>query len=525
MTGTATWREVSTPTGMVDVLGRVAGGDDAVRAAAAADDWAALQGSFLLRLVRDQSQHWVTDRLGSISHYLDCRAPGTPVVRADPRPPGPVTLDHAAIASILVNGYPIGGRTPYAGITSLEAGSVTTLDQGAVRIHNYWQFQPRADPELAGRGRDQVRTLLGEALVRSVERHVEGPARLSLSAGYDARGILGILRHRLGRSDIATFSYAHGDPAPGSDAALAAQLSEEAGWPHTTIESVDPDLTHILADNARLGHGLTNFCDEVRVWTTGLNGDLPVIVGDECFGWNDVPLTAHRDVSESVYIFGGQALDGLRSILGRDVVGDIAQSLDELRETTLARHLPRDGQGDLHDAKDSIYFAERLRNGIMPWRERFAGAGREVLNPFLDGEVLDLVARLSPVERRGKALYREAIREVAPEAFTVPFATHGGYSPAWRQLFLADPGAVHQSLTDSSLLDVLVPPEDIARLAARIGSAGSRRREQASRVKASLWARPGLAHRVSARLPWVVDDVTLLRRLLVLRLALKSEPA
>ncbi|MDT0202573.1 hypothetical protein [Nocardioides sp. AE5] len=290
------------------------------------------------------------------------------------------------------------------------------------------------------------------------------------------------------------------------------------------MESVDPDLARLLADNAELGQGVTNFCDEVRVWTRGLPEDVPVVVGDECFGWNDVPLTSPRDLGESIYLHGGRALAGLRPVLGREATRGLAGALDSLVETAVAPVLTGRGGDDLHDVKDELYFCERLRNGIMPWRERFAGAQREVVNPFLDSQVLDLVARLSPEQRRGKALYRAAIREAAPEAFTVPFASQGGYSPDWRHLLLSDPAAVEGALTGPSHLDPLIPAEAIAALSRRVATTRSRLRARISHLRAAAWNRPGAVHAVATRLPWVTDDVTLLRRLLVLRRALAPAP-
>jgi hypothetical protein len=156
----------------------------------------------------------------------------------------------------------------------------------------------------------------------------------------------------------------------------------------------------------------------------------------------------------------------------------------------------------------------------MPWRESFAGDGRQVLNPFLDGDVLELVSRLGSADRRGKRLYREVVRELVPEVFTVPFATTMGYSPDWRQVLLDSAAGIRETLAEPSLLDAVIPPEAVDRLLTRCASPASRLRDQTARVGASLRARKQLAP-LGRRIGWEVNDPTLLRRILVLRAALR----
>ncbi|MBO9521839.1 MAG: hypothetical protein J7518_09900 [Nocardioidaceae bacterium] len=498
------WREIDE---RIALRGYVAGGDDAVRRAVGSGSYGDLQGSFLLRVRDSADETWVTDRTGSRRAFVHGGS-----VSLDERPAGPAALDLGAIGSVLVNGYPLGGATLFAGVRALRPGSVTTVRDGQVTSTPYWSFTPAADLDRA-----EAAPLLADLLVQAVERHVTGPARLSLSAGYDARGILGILRHRLGRTDVTTFSYVHGTPAPASDAALSARLAAEAGYPHQLVESVDDDVVRVIEDNARLGRGLTNVCDEVRVWAHELDHDLPVVVGDECFGWNDVPVEGADDVLEAVYLHRSSGLRRLRDLVGTDRLGEIGTATDRLVDDAVAPHL---GKRDPHDSKDSLYFAERLCRGLMPWRESFAGDGRQVLNPFLDGDVLDLVARLGSADRRGKALYRETVRGLVPEVFDVPFASTMGYSPDWRTVLVTASARIRETLATPSLLDPVIPPEAVDKLLTRCATPASRLRDQTARIGASLRARRQLAP-LGRRIGWEVNDPTLLRRILVLRAALR----
>lgn len=505
-----TWRDVAVDgPATVRMAGYVVGGDRAVAAAVASADFGALQGSFLLRIEDGRTVRHVTDRTGSRRAFLHRTSAGDEV-RDDERPVTDAELDLGAIGCILANGYPLRGATLHRGVSALEAGSVTTVVDGSADVAPYWRFDPRADPGLSA---EAARSDLADLLLDAVDRHVPEGVLLSLSAGYDARGILGILRHRLGRSDVSAFSYAHGIPAPGSDAALSADLARTCGYPHRVVESVEDDLLRVFSDNARMGRGLANFCDEVRVWTTEVGHDRPLVVGDECFGWNDVPLDGPDDVLEAVYLHRSSGLRRLRGLVDDDVLDTLGAATDALVDDALAPHLDRT---DLHDAKDSLYFTERLSRGLMAWRESFAGAGRVVLNPFLDGDVLDLIARLPSSERRGKRLYRETVRDLVPEVFSVPFASTMGYSPDWRALMVADADRLRATLATPSRLDAVIAPEAVDRLITRCGSATSRGRDQVARVGAALRARQRFA--AAGRLVgWEVNDPTLLRRLLVLR--------
>jgi hypothetical protein len=66
---------------------------------------------------------------------------------------------------------------------------------------------------------------------------------LSLSAGYDSRGILGFLNDGVKAPDISFFSYAL-DSVPGvdTDAALSKQLADRCGYPHQVLHSYNGDL-------------------------------------------------------------------------------------------------------------------------------------------------------------------------------------------------------------------------------------------------------------------------------------------
>ena len=86
----------------------------------------------------------------------------------------------------------------------------------------------------------QMAEELQSLLIQAVRRRLyDNPnVFLSLSAGYDSTGLLGILAYDLRVPDVRCFSYEHGAPSPNSDAGLSRQMAECAGYAHETIRDV-----------------------------------------------------------------------------------------------------------------------------------------------------------------------------------------------------------------------------------------------------------------------------------------------
>lgn len=488
---------------------------------------AELDGSFAAAVVdgREALVLAVTDRVGSRRVFCG-QTPGGVVVStrlSDVAPPG-CPLDPVGVALVLATGAALNGRTLFAGVRVLERASTHRVTGEGVDSRRYWsqgfagEHAHRPPPALR---RDLV-GLVREA-VRDRRRAAPG-ALLSLSAGLDSRAILGALVET-GGDDVETFSYAHGPPRPGSDAALARRLAALSGVRHELVESYRGDLGVVVRENARLGSGLANFCDEVDAWTTlaarGLRG---VLVGDECFGWVDVPLGTPEDVLEVVGIRG---FDGIAWI-ARLLPGEVARSFQEALDSELHAIYERSPDTrDLHDRKDFLYLDQRVAHVLMPWRESFAGRLGRVQMPFLDRRILDLMQGVPSSLRRDKRLYREAIAEAFPDLLAVPRARRSGYLVNWNHELAAQGPALQAGVVSTeSRLDELVPREvGLELLARRRGAragAGYGLKKAVDFAASRRGPTGRIARAAGARPLRRIDETTVLLRLLVLREALAT---
>ena len=443
-----------------------------------------LSGSFLLVLVDEALGEAlvVTDQSGSLKAYSASQdgaiwiSSSVQLLMSQPSLAGRA-LDPAGVASSLLTGQTFDRVTLFQGVRRLERASVHRLsthptgpvgdtwgDSGlALDSREYWtaDYQPRPALNLAG-GQAE----LGALLIRTLENHwrAAGSApALSLSAGCDARAILGLLGEVLGVQNLTTFSYALGKPEEGSDPALSPRLAARYGFKHELIPSYRGDLLQTLHRNALWGDGGANFCDEVDAWDTLSRAGLSdVFVGDHAFGWNDrLPPGDPGYLAEQAGLLEWRALGWAQPLLAPEVWSGLERGWGRVRAGVLSRLPP----GAPQDQMDGLYLDQRIQHGLMPWREHFTSRAGQVRNVFLDGAVLEFMRRTPAGMRDDKRLFARTVRALAPDLFALPFARKLGYKPDWAQELFARRGDLAEELSaSSSPLDALVPPETLLRL-------------------------------------------------------------
>ncbi|MBB5362790.1 asparagine synthase-related protein [Deinococcus humi] len=475
-----------------------------------------LEGSFALILVDQQAGHiWaVTDRIGSVKVYA-AQQDGKLLVSTDLNQPAFTQrpLSPAGVACALASGVMLGDLTVYQGVRSLERVCVHDLKPEGVTSRPYWTFsfgppsrRPAAElqAELAG--------LLRAAVDRRLRR--AGPrVFLSLSGGYDSRGLLSLLSGS-GR-EIHTFAYSDGPPRMDSDADVAGQLARQYGARHVTLQAYRGDLDATLQRNAAWGQGVANFCDEADAWAElAEHAPSAIFAGEQLFGWYDRPAQTMTELLQHARLPDAQALSGLQGVLQE---GDYARLRDayggELQ--ALTQRLP---SGLDPTQLETLTYLEQLGpRRLMPWREQFAGRVAPVHLPLLDGQLLDFMQTLPRQLIREKTLFKGALLALDPGLLSVPLARVSGYAPDWNAELLRHRGALKRQLgTGHSRLDEFVPPETVMALLDRLGP------DRKNPVRSALGALRrtplmGAALGVRPPLPRPVDRATLLLRLLTLR--------
>ena len=495
-----------------------------------------IHGSFATLVVdrRHDRVALITDRLNSRRIFASRVAGGfcLSAIQSD-QPWESFKLDPIGVAWYLTNRIVGNSRTLLSGVSVLRRASVHEFKGDSLEASPYWQYEFLRPPTRVNK--EEMAAELRTLLICAVRRRLydEPDVFLSLSAGYDATGLLGILACDVQVPGVQCFSYEHGPPAPGSDADRSKCMAELVGYGHETVESYDGDFVQHLRDNALMGlrKNLSWYCAEEAAWKRlarhfAAAKRPAVFVGDECFGWRKYALSDFRDVLASLQIYDSDAVSWFLPLLPQqsqaELVDGLAGDLEHL-QSDAARFAP----GDWHDAKDYLYLDQRLGNMILPWREAFIPPGVAVRSPLLDNDILDFTRRLPPAWRLAKRLYRQTITLMYPKLFAVQrSSTSGNYYLNLREEFAANAEEVRRLIdSQSSRLDDLVPPDVLKHLLKQVlegratsvdgGTKGSRagtvRDFVRRKTKRFIPSKPGLPK---------AEPANLLMRLLVLRISL-----
>jgi hypothetical protein len=436
-----------------------------------------LDGSFVIFLVYDDEVYILTDRVGSRKAFYqrvgDCWLASTDI---DVLPTAKCELNAHAVACYLANGVMLNGLTLYQGVSCAERASIHRFCGQRVTVESYWTYQ-YTYPEFSVRRRSggestaaagyeaACREEFAELLIDGVKRrYAAAPtATISLSAGYDVRGILGILYHKLGARDLHCFSYASDiNPKDGSDAAVSRKLAHACGFTHRVIESYDGDLVGHLAGNAAAGHCIANFCDELAAWRhLRVGGDTAdIIAGDHAFGATKVPPDSDMAILDSLSITGPSGVSWLRGRGDPRVFTRLTEGLSELTGALSAKAA---GFANPYDKRDFLYLDQRICNFILPWREYISSQAGLVHNPYLSSALVQFWLKVPPHLRNYKALYRKVIREMVPDLFRIEFATSPGYTPDWSsEMRLHQSELIELIHSTGSRLDEIFPPDQVA---------------------------------------------------------------
>ncbi|THF85803.1 hypothetical protein E7T09_14890 [Deinococcus sp. KSM4-11] len=480
-----------------------------------------LEGAYALLIldVRDGRISVFTDRTGShklyAAHDGDHAALAT---RADWAGFQPRPLDPAGVAAYLATGNMFGGLTLHRGVRALPRASVTDLERTRLTSREYWTVEP--GPLGGGVSPDQTQEL-AELLRAAVARRVPSSAHevhLSLSGGYDSRGLLSLLSGS--GPSLQTFSYALGDQARGSDTSVAARLARQYGAQHTVIDAYGGDLLGTVRHNAQWGQGVTHFCDEADAWAQ-LDTLHPtdVFTGEQPFELCTHPLKTVPEQLKNHHLTGFSPLAWLQGRIPAHTYATLRDAwqteLDVITARTLRWEHP--AQRDL-----MLMLDQHLPHVLLPWRERYAGHAARVHTPFLDTQVLDFLGRVPLDALADKALFRAALTHLDPHLLNVPIAASQGYEPDWNAELIRQQDEVQASVAlEPSRLDDLLSPELMLGLLQ-----GLRTPSRKASLKGNLRSHLGRLRRtpLGTRLLGIpalrigqVDHATFLMRLLTLR--------
>lgn len=483
-----------------------------------------LEGSFVIFLQINEEFVIITDSFNSKKAYYSINnskiyiSNNIDYLRDD-------KLSLEGIGSYLVNGVMINGVTLFENVRSFSRGSINKFDGIKIDSYVYKKYEFNYDVNV---NKDILKKELQQLIINSVSKRYKASTSvaMSLSAGWDARGILGVLGEEIQAKNIECFSYAKSQtPKPNTDGYISNSMASIYNFKHKMVESYSGDIVSFLKNNALHGKGIANICYEIDAWLSLENdeGYSDIFVGDEIFGWQNVHLSSKEDVLDSVYIKKASSIKWLKPFLSEEVFEKVSvsidQNIDSLYEGT-------NNIKDLDDKKDFLYLEHRINNILMPWRELFSNKVGFVHNPFLDENILKFMTKVPPSLRKDKRLFRLAISELFPDLFSIPKATDPGHIENWRNEIIQSESELIDMVTGTeSFLDDIISKENLIKLI----------KLQKSKInKAKTFGDKGVNY-IRKRIPQLdkrlnkiigkrnpqVDSTTIVLRLLILRIYLK----
>jgi hypothetical protein len=393
-------------------------------------------------------------------------------------------LDMASVMQMFALQSPLHTRTHYREVKAMAPASVLSFQHGRVTTRKYWML--RYDARRAPLEEHVER--LTDALRHSARRMTADGCRkcVMLSGGLDSRALAAA-------TDGEMHAYTVGDSV-NREVALAHRVARLKGWPHTFLRRTPDHYARMLDEAVELTGGMARFDDCQFLGLLGpVERDCDVIFIEEPMGtilkgiyWDR--WISLRGTRVPLPIVKGASWEGIEEqILAVDV-----DSLMPARPWLLFRDPWRSRYRDivrasvrevmddrcLHNPRDAVEYVR----GTASLGRLSAFANVTCVRPYLeyrsfclDGDLLELAARM-PVSCRANArALRRALKHLAPRLHAVPDANTGlrpdaPHALGWasllcretlrlvgRKLRLVPPTYTHESWPDRGEL-LRVPP-------------------------------------------------------------------
>jgi asparagine synthase (glutamine-hydrolysing) len=407
------------------------------------------------------------------------------------------------IRRFLVNGYKSlykSGETFFEGLLELDQGSVLTIGAGGEeRTWRYW-----TPPEPVPADMDFAAAVEGtrERLIRSVELRLRAdvPLAFCMSGGVDSVSLISIARRELGQ-DVHGFTIVNSD-ARYEEQAMVDLAVAELGVRHTPValdtEDFLPRLREIVRQHDSPVATISYFVQWLlmaSIHESGYRVSVSGTAADELFsGYYDHHLAYLREVADDAALYSRSRSaweEHVQPLVRNPYLRDPELFLRDaaFREhvyfdaAEFNRWLHNSRAGSPEPFSERTFTLDVLRNRML--NELFAEVVPVILHeddlnamafsienrsPFLDRELfefsLTIPTRHLIREGRAKAVLREAMRGIAPDAVLRNRRKVGFNAPLRDLVDTGDPEIRAQLLADSPIWEVV----DRARVAALLES-------------------------------------------------------
>ncbi|NQS98937.1 MAG: hypothetical protein HQ591_10825 [candidate division Zixibacteria bacterium] len=327
------------------------------------------------------------------------------------------TIGTGAVFQFIASGFLWGDTTFWEEVKRLAPGHFIKCGENAVELHSYWEmtFKPER-----GNRRFFINEL-SEAIDADLESIPAGKAILTLSGGYDSRGLLGLMKVRGVEFDAVSYAFGF-DFTTDSDAGVGKYFADKLRVRHRFYKGEFGEPS-VVIDNIRKAVVATGGETDVVASQEALLGadfyrllaeEYDYLVrGDEIWGWSD--HIVNRDMA-----FWECSLLSLNEFpqpakyLKPDSYQRALEFAGEQRKS-LAEEYNQPG-ANLDDFKDFVYWRHReprLLQNIAYFRRCYITH----IAPFLFDRTLSVINRAPSKFRVNKNLYLDLMRSRFPELF------------------------------------------------------------------------------------------------------------
>ncbi|NIX76824.1 asparagine synthase (glutamine-hydrolyzing) [Microvirga terricola] len=425
-----------------------------------------LNGMFAFAIwdLRAKSLFLARDRYGIKPLYLATARDGSLVFASEVRALHasglvPVEADAAGVIEYfsLMNFWH--GRTPFRGVSMLQAGHCELVTSSGRRQRKYWDFTfSRNRGSEMGRATDEFREVLHQSVNRQLAADV--PVMSYLSGGIDSSSITAVA-HQL-RPGVRAYSCIFNLDQVGEDRFVderefSRAVAQSLGIDRVELEIPQDaliqnlDATIAALEYPRMGMAYVNYLIAKRV-----SADAKVVLsgmgGDEVTGGyvGRYAIIPRMHGSESVSLADGASADAIfqtfRAMLNVPIRAEelteaftpdflrMAGGFDPVYEIRRAfRSAPSD------DPWDALMYvdAKTYLHGLLVLEDKLSMIhSLETRVPLLDNEVVDYALEvpwhLLSDGQTGKILFREAVRPWVPDAiYTKPKMGFGPPDASW----------------------------------------------------------------------------------------------
>lgn len=333
-------------------------------------------------------------------------------------------LDLRGTCEMAAFGYPLGDRTCYAGVRTIQPSEVVQVTSSSESHSRYFRWDQLENPVLSEEKLiDELVRLFGAAVRKRLRR--DSVTVSFLSGGLDSRAIAAALRNQ--GAKVFTVNFA---PPDTQDRVFAALAAEALGTAHHQIQVSTS--------------GFTNFTvkEKVRKWYGSPSAPRPSPERPACIWSGDGGSVGLGHVylnDEAVSAFErGDVETGVRAYLrynGIAATGNSAMST-ELRskvagwivESVKSEIVALQRRPDARALHLFLMFNDQRRH-LADQLEDIDIERFEFHLPFFDSRFLEAVARADARPFLRHSLYYRWLKALSPAAMTVPWQAYPNHEP------------------------------------------------------------------------------------------------